>query len=149
MKFAPLAAEDVEYIVIHCSYTRPSQDIGVEDIRRWHRDKGWLDVGYHAVIRRDGTVEPGRAVDVRGAHCLGYNDKSIGICLVGGLAEDADPESQEAVDNFTPEQMSALNVWVTVINFIRFPNAKIVGHRDLDPSRECPGFEVSEALAVA
>ena len=57
-----------KYIVIHCSQTRPSQNIGAKDIDRWHRERGWLKIGYHKVIKRDGTVEQGREDDAIGAH---------------------------------------------------------------------------------
>jgi len=81
MKWKKLKA--VTYIVVHGSATKDDQDIGVEEIRRSHRQKGWLDIGFHYVIRRDGTIEDGRPYDVPGAHARGYNDKSLGICLVG------------------------------------------------------------------
>ena len=56
-----------DYIIIHCSATRPSQDIGFEEINRWHRAKGWLSCGYHRIIRQNGTVEQGRQDDEVGA----------------------------------------------------------------------------------
>jgi hypothetical protein len=74
------------WIVLHCSATRASQvNIGAKDIRRWHKDKGWADIGYHYVIKRDGTLEKGRALDAVGAHVEGHNSDSVGVCLVGGL----------------------------------------------------------------
>ena len=42
---------ETNYIVIHCSATRPSQDIGVKEIDRWHRERGFIKVGYGTVIR--------------------------------------------------------------------------------------------------
>ena len=48
--------EETKYIVVHCSQTRPSQDIGAKDIDRWHRERGWLKIGYGKVIKRDGTI---------------------------------------------------------------------------------------------
>ena len=52
--------QETKYIVIHCSQTRPSQKIGAKEIDRWHREKGWLKIGYAIVIKRDGTIEQGR-----------------------------------------------------------------------------------------
>ena len=75
-------------IIIHCSATAEGRDFGVADIRRWHKAQGWTDVGYHYVVRLDGTVQEGRALSEPGAHCKGHNAHSIGICYVGGLAAD-------------------------------------------------------------
>jgi N-acetylmuramoyl-L-alanine amidase len=58
--------KSTNWIAIHCSATRPSQDVGAADIRKWHKAQGWADIGYHFVIRRDGKIEKGRALDCRG-----------------------------------------------------------------------------------
>ena len=65
------AIEHTRYIgeiFIHCSATPPSMDISADDIRDWHLARGWSDIGYHAVIKRDGTIEAGRSEDRAGAH---------------------------------------------------------------------------------
>ena len=72
-------------IIIHCSATRAGQDFTATDIDRWHRQRGFRSIGYHFVIRLDGTIEPGRDVALDGAHCTGWNHRSIGICYIGGL----------------------------------------------------------------
>ena len=89
-----MKASDVKYIIVHCAATKPSMDIGFEDIDRWHKDRGWSGCGYHIIIRRDGNLEYSRGLKPRGtvfrqgAHVKGFNDISIGICLVGGMAQD-------------------------------------------------------------
>ena len=129
---------DVRHIVIHCSYTPPSMDIGVVEIRVWHHQNGWRDLGYHHVIRRDGTVEPGRPEDQHGAHVRGHNGTSLGVCLVGGMAQaDKRPDC-----NFTTDQWTALDALVYELKQ-RYPNAEVVGHRDLDPGKACPTFDVA------
>jgi len=138
-----------DYIVIHCSATKPTQDVDAAAIDEWHRARGWAGIGYHLVIKRDGTVEPGRPLDSAGAHVRGYNSRSIGVCMVGGI----DPDGSSA-DNFTDWQ------WVSadaVVDFLRrmYPDAVIVGHRDLSPDanadgiidqndwlKDCPCFDV-------
>ena len=45
-----MAREQTKYIVIHCSATKPSMDIGAKEIDRWHRERGWLKIGYGKVI---------------------------------------------------------------------------------------------------
>ena len=57
-------------IIIHCSATRAGQDITAADIDCWHRARGFWSIGYHYVIRLDGTIEPGRDVTLDGAHCM-------------------------------------------------------------------------------
>lgn len=69
-------------IIIHCSATRAGQDFTAADIDRWHRQRGFRSIGYHFVVRLDGTIEPGRDVALDGAHCTGWNHRSIGICYI-------------------------------------------------------------------
>ncbi|MDO5643861.1 MAG: N-acetylmuramoyl-L-alanine amidase [Paracoccus sp. (in: a-proteobacteria)] len=77
--------------VHHYSATYPDQDIGVAEIREMHRKRGWRDVGYHYVIRRDGTIERGRPESKVGAHVAGHNATSIGICCIGGIERATGP----------------------------------------------------------
>ena len=65
-----------------------SKDIGAKDIDRWHRERGWLKIGYGKVIRRNGEVEQGRGDNAIQAHVKGYNHCSYGLCLVGGALEE-------------------------------------------------------------
>ena len=117
-------------------------DIGAADIRRWHRAKGWLDIGYHFVIRRDGTVETGRNIATPGAHVAGFNSCSIGICMVGGQGERGNPEN-----NFTEAQFRALYHQLQLLQ-AKFPNAAVQGHRDFPKvAKDCPSFDVREWLA--
>ena len=126
-----------QYIAIHCSATPAAMDIGVAEIRRWHREKGWRDIGYQAVIRRDGTIEMGRGMDSIGAHVRGYNHASVGICLVGGLSVTGEPEN-----NFTPAQMQSLRILVDGLRQ-RYPGVVVQGHRDFpNVSKACPCFDV-------
>jgi len=137
----PMKPDQVEYLVIHCSATTPEMDIGVADIDRWYRQKGWLKVGYHYVIRRDGTVETGRRLDEVGAHVQGFNEKSIGICMVGGSRREG--RSRKLVDdpNFTLAQWTSLKTLLTVLKGV-YPKAIAVGHRDLTNRKTCPTFDV-------
>lgn len=133
----------IEYIVIHCSATPPTMDIGVNEIDEWHRNRGWAKIGYHIVIRRNtgklgGLIEYGdRTLSEPGAHVHGYNSKSIGICMVGGVDSSNNPEN-----NFTNEQFEALKDTIKFFKKI-FPNATICGHRDMpDVTKACPSFDV-------
>lgn len=125
------------YITVHASATFPSMDIGVATIRKWHLDRGWNDVGYHYVIRRDGTVEKGREDHVMGAQVGSHNSHNIGICMAGGLKEG----TQQAEDNFTDQQYSALTELITELHE-EWLDAKLMGHNDFSGyhSRGCPCF---------
>lgn len=147
--------KSTEFIVVHCSATRPSQDIGADTIREWHIAKGWSDIGYAVVIRRDGRIEWGRHPDAVGAHVQGFNSRSIGVCLVGGLYEDGSEANDDFPGLFTVPQGSSLT---SVLEVLRraYPAAKICGHRDLSPDanhdgkitpnewlKSCPGFDIA------
>lgn len=131
----------IDDIIIHCAATYPAMDIGAAEIRQWHvRDNGWSDIGYHFVIRRNGTVEQGRPLDTPGAHCKDHNARSIGICLVGGLEKTPSGKSVSAA-NYTPEQWAALRELVTDLRG-RFPSAGLHGHQDY-ANKACPCFDVA------
>lgn len=131
----------IDGIVIHCAATGPAQDIGVSEITQWHRAKGWSTCGYHFVIRRNGSVEEGRPVEVPGAHVHGHNARTTGICLVGGL--DANRCScTEFMAAYTPTQDAALAKLVKQL-LQRWPRATVLGHRDYpDVKKDCPCFDV-------
>lgn len=132
--------ENVEYLIIHCSATPPDMDIGRKEIDRWHRKNGWLMIGYHWVIRRNGHLEAGRDEGEPGAHARHYNTKSIGICMVGGT--DANDHTK-AENNFTDEQWATLDSLIGRLEGI-YPTAKVIGHRDVDPHKACPCFDVQQ-----
>ena len=132
----------MKYIVIHCSATSPTQDIDIHDIRRWHiKGNGWSDVGYHVVITRDGEIQYGRPFDRKGAHVKGHNKDSIGVCLVGGIDSEGNPEA-----NFTGEQQLSLHRVLQAMEIL-FPNSEVKGHRDFEGvQKACPSFNVEKFL---
>ncbi|UBU95716.1 N-acetylmuramoyl-L-alanine amidase [Pseudomonas phage PCS4] len=130
-----------DLLVVHCAATKASMDIGVREIRMWHVQQGWLDCGYHFIIRRDGTIEEGRPHDVVGSHVKGYNERALGICLVGGIDTKGSPE-----DNFTDHQKAALQTLLWRMTSGKdfegaYHGLPVVGHRDLDPRKACPSFD--------
>jgi len=136
---------NIKKVVVHCSDTPPNMDIGVTEIRKWHKDKGWSDIGYHYVIRRSGSLEFGRDLDGDGevedeigAHVYGHNRGTLGICLIGGMGGC----------NFTFAQYLTLAGLLKDIKArYRLDKSDIVGHRDLDDSKECPTFDVRSFIA--
>lgn len=129
----------VRTIIVHCSATPAGRDVTVADIDRWHRARGFRSIGYHYVVLLDGTVCPGRPEDAVGAHCLGQNATSIGVCYVGGL--DADGSTPR--DTRTPAQRRALlDLLADLLR--RYPGAVVRGHRDFAP-KACPSFDATAA----
>lgn len=127
-------------IIIHCSATPEGRNYTVEDIDRWHRQKGWNGIGYHYVIYRDGSVHAGRDIEIMGAHCAGQNAHSIGVCYIGGMTAD----NKKPKDTRTPEQKAALRDLVELLR-TKYPTATVHGHREF-ASKACPCFDVKTDL---
>ncbi|WP_244270929.1 N-acetylmuramoyl-L-alanine amidase [Vibrio splendidus] len=122
------------FITVHCSATPPQQDVDVAEIRRWHKKRGWRDVGYHFVIRRNGDVELGRLLSQTGAHVKGHNKGNIGVCLVGGCNAELQPE-----DNFTLAQRKALfGLMAALQEQFLIPDDNVKGHKDWGVNKACP-----------
>lgn len=142
-------------IVIHCSATKEFNNITSKEIKKWHLQRGFKDIGYHFVILLDGTIEIGRPINQQGAHVLDHNSYTIGICYVGGLDSNGKPK-----DTRTPAQKESLNKLIDILKDVTTIKA-IKGHRDfskdlngngkIDKSewiKVCPCFEVSEEFSV-
>lgn len=127
----------VNEIILHCSATPEGRPHTVEDIRRWHLQMGFKDIGYHFVVYLDGSVHQGRHLDLVGAHTTGHNAHSIGVCYIGGCDRNLKPK-----DTRTPQQKQALlNLCRELIE--RFPNATIHGHNEY-AKKACPSFDVRQ-----
>lgn len=132
----------INEIIVHCSASPEGLNVTAADIRRWHTaGNGWSDIGYHFVVRIDGTVEPGRPLAQPGAHCRGHNARSVGICYVGGLGADG----RTPKDTRTPAQRAAL---LSLLRELKqqFPAAAIHGHRDF-AAKACPSFDATAEYA--
>lgn len=140
----------IDSIIIHCSATPCGQDFTAADIDRWHRQRSFNGIGYHFVIRLDGTIENGRAIEKPGAHCVGWNNRSIGICYIGGLDACGHP-----ADTRTPKQKEAMKTLINRLQREYFGIRSILGHRDTSPDlngdgriepnefiKACPCFDV-------
>lgn len=142
-------------MVFHCSATKEGVSFDVNDIRKWHKARGFRDVGYHYVILLDGTIQLGRPLDQSGAHVKDHNADSIGVCYIGGLDKDGNPK-----DTRTPEQIESMKL---IYNFYKatYPDMRFLGHRDLSPDldgdgeverhewlKACPCFDVRAWLKL-
>lgn len=138
----------IKYIVIHC--TGASQNQSIESIKAFWRDVlGWKNPGYHRIIKPNGEVVELATADRVVNGVRGYNAFSYHICWIGG---------QDGKDNRTVEQKCGLEHEVREARK-RFPDAEILGHRDLSPdlngdgiispnewTKECPSFDVKKWL---
>lgn len=139
----------IEKIVIHCSDSPDNLDIGVKEIRVWHTSppRNWRDIGYHAVARRDGTIEQGRYENGDsvlegkeiGAHVHGQNSDSLAICIVGRK-------------DFTRKQINSvkrhIRQWMTLHGI---PVEHVYGHYEFDKGKTCPNLDMvkfRESLAL-
>ena len=141
------AGHAVHEIIIHCSATRADWMSGrplaekVAEICSWHRAKGWRDIGYHWVIDRDGKVLPGRPEADIGAHTIGHNSGTIGICLLGGYGS---AETDTFRDNYTAQQDITLRQMIDAIG-MRTGIERVSGHNQY-AAKACPGFNVPNWL---
>ena len=153
----------IDSIIIHCS----DSDWGTaREIRKWHTDappngRGWTDIGYQFVIMNgrptprqelaalDGSIECGRYLDEDniiepnelGIHALGYNDRSIGICLVG--------RSFEGKKSFTIRQFDSLKEMLfELVKLHNIPVKNVLGHCETESGKSqgktCPDFDVED-----
>ena len=130
-------------IILHCSATPEGVDFGAIDIDKWHKQRGFKKIGYHYVIRLNGTIEKGREENEMGSHCLNQNLHSIGICYIGGLSKD----KKTPKDTRTEEQKIAIKGLVN--SLIRKYRDKegielsVHGHNEF-ARKACPCYNVQE-----
>lgn len=116
-----------DYIVLHHA---EAVKCTAQDVHSWHRANGWTGIGYHFFVRKDGTIYCGRPINVVGAHVQGMNSCSVGICAEGDYhtKEKTMPQAQK-------------KSIIELCQYLKknyYPNAKIVGHREIGDSN-CPG----------
>lgn len=124
----------IRKIIVHCSATKEGQDFTVSDIDSWHKARGFKKIGYHYIIRIDGSIQAGRSEAEIGAHCTGHNRDSIGVCYIGGLDNKERPK-----DTRTEAQKRALKALLLRLKR-KYPDAVICGHREF-AAKACPCFD--------
>lgn len=131
----------INEIIIHCTATPEGREVSVKEIDRWHRNRGFDGIGYHYIIHLDGSVEAGRPVDRVGAHCLGHNHNSIGVCYVGGVDKEMKPK-----DTRTEAQKHAVKELVSKLCML-YPGCTIHGHNEF-AKKACPCFDVKKEFGL-
>lgn len=133
-----------EYIVIHHSLTEDGKTVNWQAIREYHiNTQKWLDVGYHygiELVNERYEILKGRMDNIAGAHCLGFNDCSIGICCIGNFDEtEPSPEMMGLLVKLVKSLMAIYNI----------PVDKVIGHwqsyelRGRKIEKTCPGNKLS------
>ncbi len=134
----------INLIVLHCS---DSEFGDAKVIEQWHRERGFKKIGYHYVILNgyrsksaldsqimdasEGAAEMGRPEEEIGAHVEGYNANSIGVCLIGR-------------GNYTQQQLETARALIVCKLMKSYPEAKLVGHYELNPGKTCPMLDMNE-----
>lgn len=132
----------INWLFVHHSGSNNPEHANIETLRKWHKARGWKDVGYHYAILPCGKVEEGRAEGEIGAHCQGHNKDSIGICLIGKFEKD-NPDMQP-----TKEQLESLEILlIDLCSRYDLQKIDILGHCDV-MATECPGFDLHAWLAT-
>jgi len=128
---------ELNRIILHCTATRAGEQINVKQIDKWHRDRGWSEIGYHYVLYADGTIATGRDIRKKGAHVKGHNHDSVGVAYVGGLDKNKTPK-----DTMTMQQEMA---FLHLVNSLRvvFGDMSVHGHNEYS-NKACPSFDVQE-----
>lgn len=136
----------IELLVLHCTDTRPDQRFSIRTLQACHRQRGFGEwPGYHLYVRRDGTLYYCRPVGVKGCHVSGKNWNSIGLCYEGG--HSSSPEYKYE-DNRTAEQLVVLDEVLRVLHDC-YPEARIVGHHELNPAKACPCLDPPASVEYA
>ena len=138
-----MSPDSVSFIIIHCSATRETQDYTPEQLKHDHLARGFIDVGYHYYIRKDGTVTQHRRLNEVGAHCRPFNRCSIGVCYEGGLDVNGKPK-----DTRTLKQRASL-IGLLLQLHQQFPKAVIRGHNEMPGAtpKACPCYKPSKEYA--
>jgi hypothetical protein len=114
---------------------------------RNRRGNGWSDIGYHEVVRRDGSLELGRDIKYAGAHVAGINSSSIGIACEGnGEEEELTPAQRKTLIARIRHHMKERIVGVHCV----------IGHKEVNDlvskgvvptkyrtTKTCPGKKIS------
>ena len=128
----------IDTIIVHCTAAREGSGQTTEQVRAYHKRRGWSDIGYHYVIEDSGVIGHGREIDRAGAHARGMNRNSIGIAYTGGLGADGGISGPNFV------QQAAMRRLIDSLRTVISRPLKVIGHRDMGAKKDCPCFDVEE-----
>ena len=133
-----LARTKTNLVVLHHTGGAAGEDPDAAQIDAMHRRLGWSGIGYHYLIRKDGTIEEGRPAFAVGAHAEGVNAQSLGVALCGNFCEEEPTAAQI-------ESTAMLLAMLSATFGVEPDRTHIVGHRDL-MATACPGEALYERM---
>lgn len=139
-----IITREVTTMIVHWSDSFTNKHLNAEQIHDIHQALGMSGIGYHFVIRRDGTLQRGRPVNVVGDHTTSNNNLSLGVVMVGGYncpTGTETPELYQSVESLTRAQFNTLDKIIEVF-YQTFPGGQVLGHNDVEPTQIDPGFDV-------
>ncbi len=149
---AHLTERKIERIVWHtAAHGRNGQafDTTAEQIDRWHRERGWNEIGYNVVIRFNGAIEQGRDPRKIPAGVAGINETTYHLCFSGH--GDIAPLTPAQLESGITHTIAMLRQYQLVEKFLKEPDGLVVmGHREVNElvrrglaphptSKSCPG----------
>jgi len=129
-----------------CIHHSSSNDVSRETVNSWHRMRGWgkkyLDgiysIGYHFLVHKDGIIETGRPLSISGAHAKGYNERLIGLCVLGNFEVESPSNEQYVITAYL----------ITLLSKIyNFDSSKVYFHRDIS-NTNCPGKNFNKNILL-
>lgn len=129
-------ARKINKIIVHCTDSDDSLDIGFKEIDSWHRERGWyskksnMSCGYHYIVRKRGRVEAGRLESDVGAHCYGQNKSSLGVVWVGRK------------DMTTEQKQALLKLLRKLIDEHGLKPFDVYGHCEFTDGKTCPNLDM-------
>lgn len=128
----------IDYLVVHCTATQPNTSVSAIQ-NYWRNTLKWQSAGYHYIVLADGTIQQLQAIEKPTNGVKGYNANSIHISYIGGIDKAGKP-----LDTRTEAQKVALRKQLRLLKD-KFPNAKILGHRDFpNVKKSCPSFDAKK-----
>ena len=120
-----------DMVVIHHTGNPADDNLSAKEINTAHQAQGWTCIGYHYVVRKDGTIEVGRPHWTIGAHAYGENSHTIGSHVCGNF-EIGEPTQAQI------ESLAMLLANICTDYGLPINAEYVVGHRDL-MATACPG----------
>ena len=134
------ATRDISEIIVHWSETFTNANLSGSQV------KSLIGGSYHYIIKRDGSIERDVSIKSAAGHAPGHDTYSIGVLLIGGVAaatEDQGLSERKSASNITRSQYNSLYGIMRVF-YTQYPGGQALGHSEIDPSHDDPGFEVRD-----
>ena len=151
VRYLQAATREITTVVWHWTANYTDQGyVGSEQVNQYHLEK-FGGIGYHFIVKRDGSIQIGRDINTIGAHVKGFNTRSIGISFVAGYKcasskySGEPPYSEIGVESITQAQHESfvkfMSAWYKV-----YPGGQAWGHADFprNSGKVDPGFDVSK-----